>query len=571
MTPLLWTRRRWLIGHASSLAAIVASSPLVRGPRLSWRSRPPGAATRPPVPSARFVAHREHIDPYSWATLAQQGVDAARTAGAQYADARLTRVVSHRYYCGTFNLLGEDTEMLGVGIRALFNGYWGFAASTIMTPDAIASVARDAVAQARENAKGPARVVDFTPIPVARGTWTTPIRIDPFQVPLEEKIHYLDYWTRCGTRVGFHRDNFQGWIGMVRQERMVATSEGSLFLQRLYESGGYIRYPKFSQQAGGDINVPAHGLDTRAKGWELFLEAKLPDQMELLKAEWDALDHPTIATLPVTVGRYTLVCDGATMASLMEATVGVATQLDRALGYEANASGTSFLDEPLTMVGQQQIATSAVTVTANRSTPAALATVQWDDEGVTPTPFTLVKQGVLMDFQTTREQAAWLAPYYQKAGRPLSSRGCASAEDAHSITLQHMPNLSLEPNPSTIGLNDLIADVNHGVLIEGGGIDSLDFQARNGILSGRMRKIQNGRLGPNLRGGAVLFNTQPLLKKIVTVGGAATQLDQHWSQYDVLYGDARSKGQPPQRTSHSVRAAAATIADQSIIDPARKA
>ena len=571
MIPTVWTRRRWLAGQTGRLVAIVAASPLVRGPRVSWRPAFSATAT-PGTPSrARLAAHREHIDPTSWATLAQQGVDAARAAGAQYADARLTRVVSHRYYCGTFNLFGEDTEMLGVGIRALFNGYWGFAASTIFTPDAIAGVARDAVAQARENAKGPARPVDFTPIPVARGSWTTPIHIDPFQIPLEEKIHYLDFWTQCGRRVGFHRDPFQGWIGMVRQERMVATSDGSLFLQRLYESGGSIRYPKARPNGAGDLSVFAHGLDIRAKGWELFLEAKLPDQMEALKAEWDEAVHPTIATLPVPVGRYTLVCDGATMASLMEATVGVATQLDRALGYEANASGTSFLDAPLTMVGQQQISTPAVTVTANRSTPEALATVQWDDEGVTPASYPLVKHGVLMDFQTTREQAAWLAPYYQKAGRPLSSRGCAAAEDAHSITLQQMPNLSLEPNPANIALTDLIADVNNGILMEEGSIDSLDFQARNGILSGRMRKIQNGRLGPNLSGGAVLFNTQPLLKKIVTVGGAATQRDQHWSQYDVLYGDARSKGQPPQRTSHSVRAAAAIIADQAIIDPNRKA
>ena len=571
MIPTVWTRRRWLAGQTRRLAAIVAASPLVRGPRPSWRSPLPAVGT-PSTPSdARLAAHREHIDPTAWATLAQQGVDAARTAGAQYADARLTRVVSHRYYCGTFNLFGEDTELLGVGIRALFNGYWGFAASAILTPDGVVSAARDAVAQARENAKGPPRTVDFTPIPVARGSWTTPIQIDPFQVPLEEKIHHLDFWTQCGTRVGFHRDIFQGWIGMVRQERMVATSDGSLFLQRVYESGGNIRYPRARPGSQFDVSVQAHGLGTRAKGWELFLEAKLPDQMEPLRAEWDALMHPTVTMLPVPVGRYTLVCDGATMASLVEATVGVATQLDRALGYEANASGTSFLDAPLTMVGQQQIATSAVTVTANRSAPDALATVQWDDEGVTPAPYPLVQHGVLMDFQTTREQAAWLAPYYQKGGRPLASRGCAAAEDAHSITLQQMPNLSLEPNPATIGLPDLIANVSNGILLEGGGIDSLDFQARNGILSGEMRKIQNGHLGPSLSGGAVLFNTQNLLKKIVTVGGAATQRDQHWSQYDALYGNARSKGQPPQRTSHSVRAAAAIIADQAIIDPNRKA
>ena len=144
------------------------------------------------------------------------------------------------------------------------------------------------------------------------------------------------------------------------------------------------------------------------------------------------------------------------------------------------------------MVGSLQVATSLITLTANRSAPTQLATVKWDDEGVEPDVcFTLIQDGVLTDFQTTREQAGWLAPYYQRRGQSVHSHGCAGAENAHYITMQHPPNLSLSPNASAIRREDLVADVVDGILIEGGIAFSIDSQARNGLLSGGMRRIQN--------------------------------------------------------------------------------
>lgn len=573
----LWSRRQWLTSQALGLAAFIPRR--ARRPSI-WRRRLSSTSVEQ---AARVALPAERLDVVPWQALAQRAVDAARAAGAAYADARLTRVVRHDYGVAGSGRNGgvppfhEDDEYVGVGVRALVNGYWGFSASAVIEPDEVVRLARDAVAQAKENAKGPPWTVNLGHYPVATGSWATPHRIDPFAVPIEEKQDFILYWKQCAQEAGvdLQRMGSTSWLRFIRQERVVATSEGALFTQTLYESGGQIITATGPRQ---ETTQDVHGLDIAGAGWELFLDAKIPEQCFSGRLAQELAQKAAIPSKPSTIGKYTLVCDGATMAALVESTLGLATQLDRALGYEANAGGTSFLDDPLAMVGHAQVTAPLVTLTANRSAPRELATVKWDDEGVEPEPFTLIKGGVLTDFQTTREQAAWLAPYYQQRNLPVRSHGCAAAESAHVIPLQHMPNLSLEPNASAIRLEDLVADVKDGILVEGGQVMEHDFQARTGLLAGGMREIKNGRVGKALQGGAVLFTTRDLWKQIKVTGGPATQMVIGSSSFmdplDRALGRGRageSKGQPPQLTSHSVRAVAATIPNQPLIDPSRKA
>jgi TldD protein len=529
--------------------------------------------------------------------LAQQAVDAARSAGAQYADARLTRVVQHSYPFGfrppinevhdarILSTLGRETEMIGVGVRAMVNGYWGFSAFPLWGgipggADAVVRLARDAVAQAKINSKGPVRAVEMGSVPVVKGAWSTPIKIDPFKLTIEEKMDNMAYWEYRARDIGMKIDSNAGsGLYFARQERVVATSDGSLFTQTLYESDCKIIMDDNKRNLGDWINS-VKGISLAAKGWEILLEAGIPEQYPVIRVAQDSADR---TSKPAQIGRYTLVCDGATMSSVVAKTLGTATQLDRALGYEANAGGTSFIDDPLAMVGHYQVAAQPVTVTANRSAVAQLATVKWDDEGVEPEQFTLVKDGVLTDFQTTREQAAWLAPYYRQSGRPVRSHGCAGAEDALKITMQMMPNLSMEPSAEavkgSVSLNDLVAPVKDGILIERGEVSSVDFQGRNGLLIGDMREIKNGKVGRRLRDGGVQFNTLDFWKHVLAIGGPSTVATTSESQYSgrsFVYAwgiimDGALKGQPQQGTSYSSTAAAATIANQAIINPRRKA
>ena len=538
--------------------------------------------TRHAIPgavAARLAAQAVRQPPEPWQTLAQRAVEAAQHAGATYADVRLTRTIQHRYGLGV-PALPSDTETVGCGVRALVDGYWGFAAcptGEVAAPAAaVVQLAQAAVAQARANATGGTpRTVAMGEYPRVTGTWATPVGIDPFAVSMEEKGMYIAYWEAWAQEHGIYIDTISSHLAFTRQERVVATSDGSLVTQTTYESGGQI---VCKSRPTGNLSLDLTGLQTIGKGWELFAtDAQIPAQLTGMLARLMAAAADEERSRPVPVNRYALVCDGATMAALVGQTLGLATQVDRALGYEANAGGTSFIDDPLGMVGHYAVAAPAITVTANRSAPTHLATVKWDDEGIVPEPFTLIKDGVLVDFQTTREQAAWLAPYYEQHGKPVRSHGCAAVENALGIPLQQRPNLVLEPNPHAVGLADLVADVKDGILVEDGVVTEVDFQARTGLLSGTLHRITNGRLGPLLQGGAVLFDTLDLFKHVVAIGGASTTAVVSHTPYDPSPSDLWAmlsghwKGQPPQDTSYSVQAVAATITNQPIIDPSRKA
>jgi TldD protein len=190
-----------------------------------------------------------------------------------------------------------------------------------------------------------------------------------------------------------------------------------------------------------------------------------------------------------------------------------------------------------------------------------LATVKWDDEGVEPDEFMLVDQGVLVDYQTTREQAPWLAPWYQKQGKPVRSHGCAGADSALSITMQHAPNLVLGPGSDHVTFDDLVSDTKKGLAVLGAETKT-DFQQRNGVVRGVVREIVNGKLGDMVGGLVALFNTTELLKNLLAIGGADSAAQ---------FAASDLKGQPTQGTSHSVRAVPAKFANVSFIDPRRKA
>lgn len=557
------TRRTWLAMQATQIA-VFAALPYRPGSFSIYSIQPnSGRISSDSVNKARF-------DPEPLEMLTQRAVDAARTAGAQYADARFTRTTSE-----LFNWTGDLTaatfaHTVGLGVRVLIDGYWGFAASPRWTTDDAVQIAQRAVSLAKEGAKGPARSVELGKISPVTGRWTTPIRIEPFtQISIEEKLDFIRYVRACASRVGVEFDlgGASSVLQLVRQERVLATSDGSLVSQTLYESGGGIACAVSRGDSGRDhIPLIIRDIAYAGKGWELFQDAKLPEQFAPRREE--AIERYRAGNVPVTLGRYTVVCDGATMASIVDKTLGVATQLDRALGYEANAEGTSFITDPLAMVGNLPIAVPGVTLTANRSAPAQLATVQWDDEGVVPQVVPLIQNGVLVDFQTTREQAAWLAPYYHHVGKPVQSHGYAAAQDAHYLTIQHPPNLEMAPSASATTLADLVASVPNGLLLEGGVAWQMDAQARNGLLTGPMRKITNGRLGPSVQGGALSINTQQLWKHIRAIGGSMTvglfAAEADWS--------SARKGQPKQRiASHTVRAPAAILTEQSLINPTRKA
>jgi TldD protein len=213
------------------------------------------------------------------------------------------------------------------------------------------------------------------------------------------------------------------------------------------------------------------------------------------------------------------------------------------------------------MLGTYRVGSPLLNVTANRSHPGGVATVKWDDESVEPDEFTLVKDGVLADFQTTREQAAWLAPYYNKTGTPVHSHGCASTDSALDVTLQNVPNLQLMPGAKAASFDDLVADTEKGLALMNVSVH-MDTQQLTGFVLGTMREINKGKLGRFVIGGALDFRTPEFWKSLTALGGSEST---RW------FGQRTEKGEPSQRSYYSVGAVPAKFKDAAIIDFMRKA
>lgn len=536
MTPMQFTRRDLLKAGLGATALAVAPQPLLARFGSRWEPAPP-------------------IDDPHVKALALRGVEAARAAGAVYADVRLTHT-RRRGFSPTGT--ASDTEAMTVGVRALVDGYWGFASSPVWDIDELVRLGRVAVHLARVNAGQKPRAVELAPAPhVQDGHWTMPVELDPFEISPFEIGDYLASLMVFGERFPDFRVSDIRYACRT-QEKAFASSDGSYCTQRLYLSRGNLRVdllengrPKWARVL--DTLTPA------GVGWELFAGQTIHEQ--ILRLMEELKEDAKLPAKPVDVGRYDVICDAQTVAKLLDQTLGTATQLDRALGYEANAGGTSYLTDPLAMLGNYQAGGPLVTVTANRRQLGGAATVQWDDDGVIPDEFVLVKGGVLADFQTMRESAGWLTDAYAKTGQPFRSHGCAAAPSALQAPLTHTPNLVLAPGREARGFEELLAGLDTGLAIKNMELE-IDFQAQSGLGTGRVYEVKRGKRVARIAGAGVLFRATELWKALSVLGGTESVR---------RYGLASTKGEPAQSTYHSVMAPPAGFKQLTVIDQKRKA
>jgi TldD protein len=524
-------------------------------------------------------------------TLGQQAVDAAMASGAAYADVRLTHTVSESYIGGIRERLDYPADIplvyrqgvmwdqpqliMGIGIRAFVRGYWGFASSPLWTPDEAARLGQEAARQARTNAQAAApREVQLGTVPVVRnGAWIMP-GTDPFTVPVDEKID----WLQTMLELAYQHDRFESAStqGLVltlwREARAFVSSEGSSYSQigyrcpfgQLEVNYGGDHFGQFPQ-VSGEAEWSQDAL--WARGWDGLRDINLDTLVSRLVAE--ARHHAATDRDPgkksVDVGKYDIVFDVDPVGQLLHGTLGVATQLDRSLGYEADAAGTSYLGpDPFQFLGTA-VAGPNVTLTANRTTPGALATTHWDDEGIAAQSFPLITDGVLVDYQTTREQAHMLASWYEKRGMTVQSRGCARAATALDEPIQMMPNLILSAGHETMSVDDMIKETTRGVYFPRGSLQ-IDQQVRTGVFQGAPhnlpREIRNGKLGQALVDAGVLFTSLNLWKKVVALGGSDSAKTTDRREY---------KGQPSQLGDCTVTAVPIKVKDCSVINYKRRA
>jgi TldD protein len=543
------TRRDFLKqGGLGVGAAALAGTALGNVPRL---------LSAAPAPLGRALDTFE--DPAATKAVMMAALNAAKAAGATYADTRVSRQRQNFVFTREQQIQNVvDTDTLGVGVRALVDGTWGFAATRDLTPDGGARAAREAVAIAKASRVARDRAVEWLPSPAyADVTWKNAARLDPWDVPVEQKADLLIRANREAMKAKNVKFVASG-LFFVKDERNYANTDGSTIRQDVIRSWPTMQItavsPDFTDfQSRGNVAAPM------GRGWEYVQQVDLAGNA----ARWGEEAAAKLGAKPVEVGRYDLVLDPGNMWLTIHESVGHPTELDRAMGYEANFAGTSFIAPPEKMLGSMKYGPALMNIQGDRSQEGGLSTIGYDDDGVRPDTFLIVKNGVLNDYQTTREQAPWLRWWYEKQGRPAASHGCSYAQGWDNVQFQRMPNVSLLPGEKELSQDDLVAATDRGILIVGDGSFSIDQQRYNAQFGGQVfHEIRGGKIVGQLKDVAYQIRTPDFWNSLDMIGGR--------SSYRLNGSFFDGKGQPSQVNAVSHGSPPARFRNVNVINTGRK-
>jgi len=485
--------------------------------------------------------------------LALEALNAARGAGASYADARVGRYRRQSINTRERQIAGvNDSESYGIGIRALVAGSWGFASTSTMTREGVQQTALEAVRLAKAAHMIQRRPVQLAPVAAVKGTWRTPVTRDPLDVPIEDKVALLLAANEAALKVKGVRFVNSG-MQLLREEKTLATTDGTLTTQTFIRVG-----PQFSATAiaEGDFQSYNEELAPRGNGWEYIESLNMPGNAE----RWATLAAEKLGAKSVEVGRYDLILDPTNLWLTIHESIGHPTELDRAMGYEANFAGTSFIAPPDKHIGKLRYGKELMHIQADRTQEGSLARVAWDDEGVPAEKWLIVDRGMFKDYQTTREQAAWIAPLTGVR----RSHGCSFADSWSSVQFQRMPNISLMPGDRDIGLDEIVAATDRGIIVKNRGSWSIDHQRFNFQFSGQVfYEVKNGKITGMLKDVAYQSRTPDFWNSMDMIGGPKS----YW--LGGSFGDG--KGEPPQSNSVSHGCVPARFKQVNIVNTGRQA
>jgi TldD protein len=526
-------------------AAAAAASSLATG-RLGALGLPVEPLTAPPTADLR--------------DLALKAIDAAKSAGASYSDVRIAQNRSQFVATRERRVQGlADTETFGMGVRALVNGAWGFVATADLSIDGVTTAAKQAVTQARANRVAVTRPITLAPYGAAQtGEWTSPIKVDPFTVPIADKVALLLAANEAALKAGARFVN--SGMNFLREEKTFANTEGALTVQTLYRCSPNMLVTAVSADNSDFQTRQSTDVAPRGLGYEHVTDSDFITN----GARWAQEAVQKLSAKPVEVGRYDLVLHPTHLWLTIHESVAHPTELDRALGFEANYAGTSFVSPPEKVLGQLKYGPPLMNIQADRTQLGSLAACKWDDEGVVPDTYHIIKDGVVVDYQTTREQAPYLDWWYKKQGKPTRSHGNSYSQSWADVQFQRMPNVSLLPGAKDIGWDDLIAATDRGIAIVGDGSFSIDQQRYNAQFGGQLfYEIKGGKIVGMLKDVAYQMRTPQFWGSMDMIGG----------QKSYFLGGANNdgKGQPSQSNAVSHGCVPSRFRDINVINTGRTA
>lgn len=440
-------------------------------------------------------------------------LDAARGEGAQYADVRIVNRRGEYLAVRDGNADGvNQTDTLGIGVRALVNGAWGFSAGEDVTRQECRRVAEQAVQQARLNSRSNRRPVELAPVDAyPGGEWQSPVRSDPFAVPVSDKTELLLEANSAALSVP-SVSSASSFMSFVREEKTFASTDGSIITQTVYRSWPSVTVTAVSSdstvtQSRSTDDIPPMGL-----GYEHVLSANLSERVRELAEE----AVQSLSAAPVEPGEYDLILDPTNLYLTIHETIGYETELDRVLGYETSGVAPTLLARPEEVIGKLRYGPEFMNILCDRTQRGGLATVGWDDEGVPQDSWPIVQDGIFVDYQTTRELAVRIA----NLTGTTRSHGCSAAASWDVRQLQRMPNVSLLPGEDDYVVDDLIAATDRGIYIKGAGSSSVD-RSRNSFQFGGQAfyRVRGGRIVGQLRDVAYRGSTLGFWNSMDMLGG----------------------------------------------------
>ncbi len=443
--------------------------------------------------------------------LADAALQRARDFNAEHADFRLERLHSQSLALRDASLVdASEGDDIGFAVRVVVDGTWGFAAGVSLTVDEVVRVTEQAVRIAMVAKPISSERIELADEPVhTDATWVSSYDIDPFDVPVAEKVALLQEWSRQ-LQGAAGVDHVAASVGQVRENKFYADSHGtSTTQQRVRVNPDLEIYGTSRRLSNSDsmrtIAPPA------GRGWE-YLTGTTYDWAADIETLPDLLADK-LAAPSVDAGRYDLVIHPSNLWLTIHESIGHATELDRALGYEANYAGTSFAT--VDKLNSLRYGSPQLNVTGDRTVEHGLATIGYDDDGVATQAFDLVADGTLVGYQTDRRMAQLMG-----WGR---SNGCAHADSPGHIPIQRMANVSLKASSDAVSTDDLVAGVDHGIYIVGDRSWSIDMQRYNFQFTGqRFFEIRDGRLLGQLRDVAYQATTTDFWRSMDAVGGEET-------------------------------------------------
>jgi TldD protein len=538
------SRRDFLKASAAVAAgSLVAGSPLSAAPRLY---------SPEDIPRADDPAIK---------ALMQHALDVAKSSGASYADVRVSARRQQNVNVRDRIVVGvSDVDTFGMGVRTLVDGAWGFAATSLLTRDSVAGIARAATDQAKANRASQLRPVVLAPTPGNQvGEWKSPITTDPFTVAIPDKVALLLSATEAALKVKGVRTASASMF-FLREEKTLMTSDGSYIVQTIYRASPSVSVTAVSADFSDFQSVASNDIPPKGLGYEHVLNAKLAERAPQY-AEWAV---QKLTAKPVEPGRYDLLLHPSNLWLTIHEVIAHPTELDRALGFEANYAGTSFVAPPAAVLGKLKYGTPLMNIVGDREQPGSLGAIGWDDEAVKPVKFDVVKDGIFVDYQTTREQATMMADYYKSVGKPVRSYGCSYAQSWADVQFQRMPNISLLPGNNDDTWESMIAKMDRGIAIIGDGSFSIDQQRYNGQFAGQVfYEVRGGKIVGMLKDVAYQFRTPDFWGSLKAIGGPRSY------ELGGAFGDA--KGQPGQSNSVSHGCVPSLFGQVNIINTGRRA